>query len=119
MLVSKKYLHDKFVLLLVSVNIFLAFLSTILVLLRLGTGLSSEGYIVQYRSNLGIGAFKAGNVTELLSFIGYVIVVCTLNIILSIKTYDLRRQLSITILSLGALLLLLALIVSNALLVLR
>jgi hypothetical protein len=119
MLVPKKYLHDKLVLLLVSVNVFLTFLCGLLVLLRLGAGQGSEGYIVQYRSNLGIGAFKTGSVTALLSFIFYVVVVTVINIFLSIQTYHLRRQLSVAILGLGILLVLLALIVSNALLVLR
>jgi len=115
----KKYLHDRLVLLLVSVNAFLAFLSAALVLLRLGSGQSAGAYIVQYRSNLGISAFKTGSVTALLSFMLYALVVCVINILLSVQVYHLRRQLSVTILSLGVLLLLLALIVSNALLVLR
>lgn len=117
--VPKKYLHDKLVLLLVSVNGFLAFLCCLLVLLRLESSGGSGGYIVQYRANLGISAFKTGDVTALLSFIAYAVVICVINVFLSIKTYHLRRQLSITILALGVLLLLLALIVSNALLVLR
>jgi hypothetical protein len=119
MSVPKKYLHDKLVLLLVSINAFLAFLCAALVLLRLGSGQSGGAYIVQYRSNLGISAFKPGSVTALLSFMAYAIVVCVVNVVLSVRTYHLRRQLSVAVLSLGILLLLLALIVSNALLVLR
>ena len=119
MAVPQKYLRDKVILLLVSVNVFFAFLAAALVVLRLSSGLGGEGYIVQYRSNLGFNAFKTGSVTDLLSFIAYVSVVCAINIALSINTYYLRRQLSIAILALGSLLLLLALIVSNALLVLR
>ncbi len=66
---SKKYLHDKFVLLLASINIFLALLCAVLILLRLGVGQGSEGYIVQYRANLGISAYKTGSVTTILSFV--------------------------------------------------
>jgi hypothetical protein len=112
MSVPKKYLHDRLVLLLVSINAFLAFLCAALVLLRLGSGQSAGAYIVQYRSNLGISAFKTGSVTALLSFMLYAVVVCVINTLLSIRAYQLRRQLSVAVLSL-------ALIVSNALLVLR
>lgn len=117
--VPKKYLHDRLVLLLVSVNTFLAFLCATLVLLRLGSGQSAGAYIVQYRSNLGISAFKTGSVAALLSFMLFAVAICVINVFLSIRAYRLRRELSVTVLSLGALLLLLALIVSNALLVLR
>jgi len=116
---SKKYLHDKFVLLLASINIFLALLCAVLILLRLGVGQGSEGYIVQYRANLGISAYKTGSVTTILSFVLFAFFVATTNVILSIRTYHLRRELALTLLGLGALVLLLAVIVSNALLVLR
>jgi hypothetical protein len=117
--IPKKYLHDKLILLLVSLNLFLAFLCSMLVLLRLGSGQGGDGYIVQYRANLGISAFKTGSVTAMVGFIGFVVLVAALNILLSVRAYHLRRELSLTLLGLGALLLLLAIIVSNALLVLR
>jgi hypothetical protein len=116
--IPKKYLHDKFVLLLVSVNIFLALFCVVLILLRMGVG-QSAGYIVQYRQNLGISAFKTGSATAIISFILFVALAAATNIVLSIRTYHLRRELTLAILGLGALLLLLAVIVSNALLVLR
>jgi hypothetical protein len=119
MAIPKKYLHDKFVLLLVSVNVFLAFLCTVLILLRLGSGQGGDGYIVQYRANLGISAFKTGGVTAIIGFIMFAVLIAVVNIGLSYRAYRLRRELSLTILGLGTLLLLLAVIVSNALLVLR
>jgi hypothetical protein len=88
------------------------------VLLRLSSN-HGNGYIVQYRSNLGLDAFKTGTITELLSFVGYAILVPVVHTVLSLRTYSIHRQLSIIILALGVLLLILAIIVSNALLVLR
>jgi hypothetical protein len=93
-------------------------LASLLILLRLDSG-HSEGYIVQYRTNLGIAAYKAGGVMELVSFIFFLVVVLVINTVMSMRVYDVRRQYSITILSLGTLLLALAFIVSNALLILR
>lgn len=115
--ITQKYLHDKLVLLLVSVTIFLAFLCVILVLLRLGVG--QGGYIVQYRANLGFNAFKTGSVTGLLEFAIFAVLIAVANISLSMRTYQLRRELSVTVLILGVLILIMAIIVSNALLVLR
>lgn len=115
--IPKKYLHDKFVLLLASTNVFLTFLCTALILLRGGLG-HTDGYIVQYRVNLGLNAYQKGSFVPIVSFILFTVVVLVVNIALSIQTYPLRRALSLTILGLGILILLLAVIVSNALLAL-
>jgi hypothetical protein len=118
MAVPRKYFHDHFVLLLLSTEVFLVLLSTILVLLRL----SSEhggGYIVQYRSSLGIDDFKQGSVTALLGFIVFAFIVLATHLLLSLRCYRINRQLAITVLGFGLLLLVLNIIVSNALLVLR
>lgn len=118
MTIPTKYFHDRLILLLLSINVFLTFLTSIFILLRLSSD-HGNGYIVQYRENLGISAFKTGSVTELLSFIGFAILVLVIHGLLSMRAYHIHRQLSITILSLGVLLLVLACIVSNALLLLR
>ncbi|HUS25744.1 MAG TPA: hypothetical protein VMY99_00135 [Nevskiaceae bacterium] len=115
----KKYFHDKLILLLASVNVFLAFLCVALVLLRLGAGQGNDGYFVQYRPSLGISAFKTGSVGGIVSFMLFAIMVAIANVTLSVRVYHLRRELSITILGLGIVLLVLTVIVSNALLVLR
>lgn len=116
---THKYFHDKAILILLGVNYFLAFFSSILILLRLGNNGQASNYIIQYRSNLGITAFKTGNVINLLSFIVFAVLVAAVHTVLSIKTYHIKRELSVIILSFGIVLLLIAIIVSNALLVLR
>ena len=114
----KKYFHDHFVLLLLSINVFLAFAGSIYILLRLSTSHGS-GYIVQYRPSLGIGAYQAGSVLELFSFVGFALIVLIIHTVLSLRAYPIHRQLAIAILCLGILLLLLTIIISNALLVLH
>lgn len=118
MTISKKYLHDHLVLLLLSVNAFLTVLATIFILVRLSSS-HGNGYIVQFRSSVGINDFKTGSVIELLSFIAFAWLVLATHTLLSIRAYQIHRQLAIAILSSGLLLLLLTIIVSNALLVLR
>ena len=114
----KKYFQDKLILLLVSSNIFLAFLCIILIFLRVGQG-AGEGYIIEYRSNLGISAFSRGSIAGIMSFAAFALIIAVINIMISIRTYSIKRMLSVLVLGGGILLLILTLIVSNALLVLR
>lgn len=116
--IPKKYLHDRLILLLLSVNGFLAVLSALWVLFKLDAG-RSAGYIVEYRAGLGISALKTGDASELVAFILFAFLVVIVHTVLSIKAYALRREVSIIILGMGILLLMLSMIVSNALLVLR
>src|SRR5580658_1444930 len=110
MAMPKKYFHDHFVLLLLSVNAFLAVAGSIFILLRLSTS-HGNGYIVQYRSSLGINAFKTGSVVDLLSFIAFAALVLATHTFLSLRAYQIHRQLAIAILSLGILLLILTIII--------
>ena len=118
MTTTAKYFRDRVVMLLLSTLVFLGMALALFVLLRLGSN-HGNGYIVQYRSNLGLDAFKTGSITGLLSFVGFAIITPLIHILLSLRTYAIHRQLSIVILAIGVLLLVLAIIVSNALLVLR
>ena len=106
------------VLLLLSINTFLALLCSILILLKLDAG-QSEGYIIQYRANLGLSAFKSGGVSTLISFILFATLVLLFHTLLSMRVYTIRRNFAIAVLGMGLLLLVVATIVSNALLVLR
>src|SRR3990167_3809449 len=103
--IPKKYFHDRLVLLFLTVNTFLALLCGILVLLRIDSRVN--GYIVQYRVNLGINAFKAGGVTELIAFIVFTMAVLLIHTVLSIRTYDTHRHFSMGVLALGTLLIIL------------
>jgi hypothetical protein len=118
MAISKKYFRDHLVLLLLSVNVFLAILGTVFVLVRLGTS-HGNGYIVAYRSTLGINDFRTGSVVDLLGFIAFAFLVLVVHTMLSLRAYRIHRQLAIAIQGLGVLLLILNIIVSNALLVLH
>ncbi len=117
MTIPKKYFHDKLILLLLSATAFMTVLSSLLILLRLDG--SREGYIIEYRSNLGLNAFRSGGTIEILSFIVFVLLIAVTHVIISIRIFKQRRDMSVTVLGMGVFLQLLATIVSNALLVLR
>ena len=116
--IPKKYFHDRLILLLLSINVFMAFLTTVWVLFKLDSG-RSAGYIVQYRSSLGISALKTGDAGELIAFMGFAFMVLVIHSVLSVRAYTIKREVSVIILVLGILLLVMSMIVSNALLVLR
>jgi hypothetical protein len=116
--IPKNYFHDRTVLLLLSINTFLALLGSALIVLRLDTS-RPDGYIVQYRANLGLSAFKSGDSSALLSFVLFALLVLAFHTILSMRVYHVRKHFSIAVLAMGLLLLTLSTIVSNALLVLR
>jgi len=118
MATPKKYFQDHLILLLLSTNVFLAFSTTVLVLARLGAG-HGNSYIVQYRSSLGINAFKTGGVSDLLSFILFAFLILAIHSTLSLRIYAVNRQLAIVVLALGIMLLVLTMIISNALLMLH
>lgn len=115
---TKKYFHDHFVLLLLSINAFLAVFCIIFVFVRLSTE-HSTSYITQYRPSLGINAYQTGSVMDLVSFAFFAAIVLAANTSISYRVYKIHRQLAVVILSLGMLLLILTIIISNALLVLR
>lgn len=117
--IPKNYFHDRLVLLLLSINTFLAILVTVLAILRL-TGSNAENIVSQYHANLGLYAFKsAGAVSTFISLICFAVLVLVLHTILSMKMYHRRREYSVVVLWMGLVLLVLLLIVSNALSVLQ
>jgi hypothetical protein len=118
MATPKKYFQDHLILLLLSINAFVVFSNIALILAKLSSGHGSS-YIVQYRPSLGINAFQAGGVSDLLSFIIFALLVLGVHITLSLRTYDVNRHVAIVILTLSIVLLLLSTIISNALLGLR
>ena len=116
---TRRYLHDRLILLLLTINSFLVILTTVLVLLRLDSG-KAGGYIVEYRSSLSrLSRFGTGDSLDLLAFIIFGLVVFVLNLFISVKVYPVRRSFAIVTLALSLILLSLAIIVSNSLLVLR
>lgn len=116
--IPSQYFRDRRILLLLTINVFVALLQILLISVRLISGHSNR-YIVQYRSNLDFNAFRMGTVTDLIMFALFALFVAALHIVLSMRTYHIHRQFSIVVLSLGLFLLVLSGIVSNALLVLR
>jgi hypothetical protein len=118
MTIPKKYLQDRAIVLLLSLNTLLAVISSLSTLFSLN-GSQSEGFIAEYRSNLGLSAFRPGDASTFIAFMVFVLLILGFHTLMSIRVYRLHRQFSLVILSMGTLLIVLAGIVSNALLGLR
>ena len=113
----KKYFHDRFVLLMLTINSFLTVLVTASILLRLGD--TSDIYIKSYRANLGLNGYSAAGLDQILSFIVFAAFVLVAQFVLSLRLYHLRKQAAWAVMIMSSLLLVLSLIVANALLQLR
>lgn len=114
---TRAYFHDRLILLFLTINGFLVVLISLMVALRLDE--QSIGYIVQYRSNLGLDGFKVGESSEMFSFILFAVLVFAFQLVMSLRMYRIRKQVAQVTVILSSILLVFCLIVSNALLVLR
>lgn len=116
---QKHFLQDRTALLLVSGNTFLTLVASAVVLLKLSSNQGASNFIVSYRSSLGINAFKTGAMSDIVSFILFALLIFTIGLVLSYRTYRLKRELSLAILGLTLPLLLFLIVIANSLLVLR
>lgn len=115
---SKTYFHDRLVLLLLTVNAFLAVASILIIALRLGD--TSVAYTVQYFPHLNpLDQKKVGGLGEILSFIGFIVVAFIFQLVVSMKLYHIRKHAAQMVLALSLILLVYALIVAYSLLGLR
>jgi hypothetical protein len=113
---TRRYFHDRFVLLMLTINLFLACVSLVGILARLGE--PGDTYVHQFRANLGLNAYDAGGAGEIVSFAVFAVFIFAAQLILSLRLYPIRKAASWMIMTLAMLLLVLTLIVSNALLAL-
>lgn len=117
MKIPKQYFRDRVVLMINATNAFLTLLTVVFLTSRLSDNHSN--YIVQYRQTTEAGSFMAGSVWQLISFGLFALFVFLFNAFLSMRLYQVHRQLAAVVLGMATILLIFGLVVSNALLVLR
>jgi len=118
MTIPSRYFHNRSILLLLIINTILLTIGVVLILFRID---SSRGgnYIVEYRANSGIDQYKVGQSGDIISFIVFLFINVILFTLISLRTFAIRRHVAVVCLVLSALLSLLTIIVSNALLAIR
>jgi len=113
--IPKHYLHDRTIIALLSANLILFVFAALFVLLRIDPAKGST-HIVQYRSNLGIGAFKSGSIIEIQFIAVFALIQFVCSTLLSIRLYVHRRHLAVGVLALTTFILIVTPVVTDALL---
>lgn len=122
---TKHFLQDQRVLLLVSINTFMALLAVTLITLKLVASQGKTTFVTQFRSQPNALDFVTGGVgfngtaVDMASFIVAAVAFTGLGILLAYRAHALNRQLAVVTLVLTAVLLLFLIAVSNILLGLR
>ena len=113
----KTYFHDRLILLILSINSFLAIALILTALFALSD--SGSGFIREYRSNLGLDGYEAGGVKDVLAFAVFSVLLYVFQIYSSTKIYHIRKHISVMILLITLVIYIFSLLVINALLGLK
>lgn len=118
MTIPSRYFHNRSVLLLLIINSVLVLTGSLLILFRLDSD-TTLNYIIEYRANLGIGDYKTGSAMDIASFVFFLLINFATCVLISIRSFAVRKHVAVMVLAVSALLSLLTIIVSNALMALR
>jgi hypothetical protein len=114
---ERTFFHDRYTLLVLTVNTFLALVCVVMSLLPLAG--SGGAVIAEYRSNLGLAGYRAGSMLDIVSFGVFAAIVYSSQVFIGTKIYHIRKRASMIVLLLTTVLLLFAIVVLSALLDLR
>lgn len=115
---SKKFLHDRAILILVTLVCVLVVVGISLVLLTFDVS-KNPTTIVAYRQNITGSSYQSGKPIDIYSMAVFMLLTAAGAILLSARTYLARRSAALFVLSSGAFLLGLSIIVSRALISLQ
>lgn len=115
---SKKFLHDRLILLLITLVTILLVIGVSLVLLRFDLS-KNPTTIVSYRPNISGASYQSGKPIDIYSLAAFMLLSAAASIVLSVRVYAARRAVAVFILASCVLLLLMATIVANALISLQ
>lgn len=118
MTIPSRYFHNRSILLLLIINTILVLTGSLLILFRLDSN-TTTNYIIEYRANLGIGEYEIGSALDIAGFVFFLLINFALCVLISLRTFIVRRHVAVMMLAISALLSLLTIIVSNALMALR
>jgi hypothetical protein len=116
--IPKRFLHDRSVLLLITLISILLVLGVSLVLIRFDASRNPTTTIA-YRPNITGSQYQSGKPIDIYTLALFMMVTATSSAILASRVYYLRRSLAVFILSSGSFLLLLSIVVANALISLQ
>jgi uncharacterized membrane protein (UPF0136 family) len=112
MSIPDRYFHNRSILLLLIINSILLIVGTLLIVFRLDSD-TTTNYIVQRRANLGIGEYEIGKALDMATFIFFMVINFVLCVLISVRSFGLRKPVAVMILTISMLVTLLTIIVSN------
>jgi hypothetical protein len=115
---SKKYFHDRVVLLLMAIIAVLVVVGVSLILLRFDVS-KNPTTIVAWRPNVTGASYQSGKPIDIYAMAIFMVAAALAAIVLGARTYQVKRYISLFVLGCSVLLLLLATIVSNSLISLQ
>ncbi|MFZ1323553.1 MAG: hypothetical protein WAQ57_00125 [Candidatus Saccharimonadales bacterium] len=118
MTIPSRYFHNRSILLLLIINSVLVLLGSLLILFRLDSN-TTTNYIIEYRANLGIAEYEIGSALDMAGFVFFLLINFAICVFISLRAFVARKHVAVMILAVSALLSLLTIIVSLALLGLR
>jgi hypothetical protein len=116
--ISKKYLHDRVVLVLITLITIFLVIGVGIVLLRFDVA-KNPTTIVAYRPNITGASYQSGKPIDIYSMAAFMILTAVGGVLTSARIYHIRKYLSVFILGSSVFLLILATIVANALISLQ
>ena len=116
--IPKKFLHDRLVLLLMTLLAILLVVGVSVILLRFDLS-KNPTTIVAYRPNITGTQYQSGKAIDIYSLALFMLLTAGASVVLGARIYNLRRSASLFIMAGAAFLLLLATIVANALISLQ
>lgn len=116
--IPKKFLHDRLILAMLTVIAVLLVVGTASVLLRFDAA-KNPTTITAYRPNISGSGVISGKAIDIYEFAIFMVIVTVMNIAISIRAFHVRHFVSLFLLGATIFLLLLAIIVSNALISLQ
>ncbi|MBX4199429.1 hypothetical protein KW789_00875 [Candidatus Saccharibacteria bacterium] len=116
--IPKKFLHDRVVLLLISLLSLLLVVGVSLVLIRFDAS-RNPTTTVAYRPNITGSQYQSGKPIDIYSLALFMVLSGVGSVLLSSHVYIVRRALAVFMLAAGVFLLLISIIVSNALISLQ
>jgi hypothetical protein len=116
--ISKKYLHDRVVLGLITALAVLLVIGVSVVALRFDVA-KNPTTIVAYRPNITGSSYQSGKPIDIYSMAAFMVITAVGALLLSARIYHIRKYLAVFILASSVFLLLIATIVANALISLQ
>ncbi len=111
---TKKFLHDRLILVLLTIIAVLVVIGVGSVLLRFNAGQNATT-IAGYRPNLSSSTYVSGNSLDIYELPLFMVLITAIGAILSVRLYRVGRELAVFMLSATIFLLLISIIVANAL----